>query len=135
MIVGCWTGFPKTKSDPGVGNLMRRLDLSEHGAASFVPICNAPLISCSGVMSPKEIAHEYRDGRKDQELGGARRSALVLNIIQGKTTVSKSCRQFDLPPSEIESCIDHAKAGMKNGLKAKPEDMREQYESQPKALQ
>jgi hypothetical protein len=30
-----------------------------------------PLISCSGVMFPMEVAHEYRDGRKDQALDGA----------------------------------------------------------------
>ena len=64
-----------------------------------------------------------------------RKSALVLDIIQGKTTVSESSRQFDLPPSEIESWIDQAKAGMENALKAKPEDIREQYETQLKALQ
>ena len=50
-----------------------------------------------------------------------RKSALVLDIIQGKTTVSESSRQFDLPPSEIESWIDQAKSGMENPLKAKPE--------------
>jgi transposase-like protein len=54
---------------------------------------------------------------------------LVLDIIQGKTTVSELSRQFDLPLSEIESWIDQAKAGMENVLKAKPEDIREQYES------
>jgi transposase-like protein len=43
-----------------------------------------------------------------------RKSALVLEIIQGKTTVSESSRQFDLSPSEIESCLDQAKAGMEN---------------------
>jgi transposase-like protein len=64
-----------------------------------------------------------------------RKLALVLDIIQGKTTVSESVRQFDLPPSEIESWIDQAKSGMENALKAKPEDIREQYESQLKALQ
>jgi hypothetical protein len=31
------------------------------------------------------------------------KSALVLDIIQGKTTISELSRQFDLPPSEIES--------------------------------
>ena len=31
-----------------------------------------------------------------------RKSALVLEIIQGKTTVSEASRQFDLAPSEIE---------------------------------
>ena len=35
-----------------------------------------------------------------------------MDIIQGKTTVSESSRQFDLPPSEIESWIDQAKAGI-----------------------
>jgi hypothetical protein len=32
--------------------------------------CNDPLISCSGVMFSTEIAHEYRDGRRDQALDG-----------------------------------------------------------------
>ena len=34
-------------------------------------LCNDPLISCSGVMFSTEIAHEYRDGRRDQALDGA----------------------------------------------------------------
>jgi hypothetical protein len=63
------------------------------------------------------------------------KSALVLDIIQGKTTVSESSRQFDLPPSEIKSRIDQAKSGMENALKVKLEDIREQYKSQLKALQ
>jgi len=33
--------------------------------------CNDPPISCSGVMFSTEIAHEYRDGRRDQALDGA----------------------------------------------------------------
>lgn len=57
-----------------------------------------------------------------------RKSALVLEIIQGKTAVSAASRQFDIPPSEIEDWIDQAKAGMENALKAKPEDVRAQYE-------
>src|SRR5690625_4166978 len=64
-----------------------------------------------------------------------RKSALVLEIIQGKTTVSEASRQFDLAPSEIEEWMDHAKAGMENALRAKPEDVREQYERQRKDLQ
>ena len=31
-----------------------------------------------------------------------RKSALVLEIIQGKTTVAEASRAYDLPPSEIE---------------------------------
>jgi transposase-like protein len=64
-----------------------------------------------------------------------RKSALVLEIIQGKSTIAEAARQFDLPPSEIEEWIDQGKAGMENALRAKPEDIRDQYERQLKDLQ
>ena len=64
-----------------------------------------------------------------------RKSALVLDIIQGKTTVSEAARQFDLSPSEIEEWVDQGTAGMENALRAKPEDIREQYERQLRDLQ
>ena len=48
-----------------------------------------------------------------------RKSALVLEIIQGKTTVAEASRQFDLTPSEIESWVDDAKRGMENALRAR----------------
>lgn len=64
-----------------------------------------------------------------------RKSALVLEIIQGKTTVAEACRQFDLTPSEIESWVEDGKRGMESALRAKPEDVREQYERQLKDLQ
>ena len=57
-----------------------------------------------------------------------RKSALVLEIIQGKTTISEASRQYDLTPSEVEEWVDQGKAGMENALRAKPEDIREQYE-------
>ena len=52
----------------------------------------------------------------------------MLEIIQGKTTVSEASRQFDLTPSEIESWVDEGKREMENALRAKPEDVREHYE-------
>ena len=64
-----------------------------------------------------------------------RKSALVLDIIQGKVTVSEASRQFGLPPSEIESWVEDGKRGLENALRAKPEDVREQYERQLKELQ
>jgi hypothetical protein len=64
-----------------------------------------------------------------------RKSALVLELFQGRTTESEAARHCDLPPSEIEGYVDQAKAGMENALKAKPEDTREQYESQLNPLQ
>ena len=64
-----------------------------------------------------------------------RKSALVLEIIQGKTTVAQASRQFDLTPSEIENWVEDGKRGMEKALRAKREDVREQYERQLKDLQ
>jgi len=64
-----------------------------------------------------------------------RKTALVMDIIQGKTTVSEAARAFDLAPSEIEEWVNDAKQGMENSLRAKPLDIREQYEKQLKELQ
>ena len=64
-----------------------------------------------------------------------RKSALVLEIIQGKTTVAEASRAFDITPSEIVTWVDEGKRGLENALRAKPEDVREQYERQLKELQ
>ena len=40
-----------------------------------------------------------------------RRSALVMEILQGKTTVAEASRSHALPPSEIETWIDEANHG------------------------
>ena len=64
-----------------------------------------------------------------------RKSALVMEILQGKTTVAEASRAYDLPPSEIETWIGEAKRGMENALCANPLDIREQYEKQIKQLQ
>lgn len=64
-----------------------------------------------------------------------RKSALVLEIIQAKTTVAEARRAHDLSPSEVEGWVDECKRGMENALRAKPEDVREQYELQLQQLQ
>ncbi len=64
-----------------------------------------------------------------------RKSALVLAIIQGKTTIAEASRHYDLTPSEVEEWVEQGKAGMENARRAKPEDIREQYERQLKDLQ
>ncbi len=63
-----------------------------------------------------------------------RKSALVREIIQGKTTVAEASRAYDLSPSEVEAWVDEGKRGMENALRAKPEDIREQYERQLQEL-
>jgi transposase-like protein len=64
-----------------------------------------------------------------------RKAALVLEIIQGKTTVAEASRSFDMPPSEIEDWVEEGKRGMENALRAKPLEIREEYERQLKELQ
>src|SRR5574343_689904 len=64
-----------------------------------------------------------------------RKSALVIEILQGKTTVVESSRAFDLSPSEIEGWVEVAKRGMENALRTNPLEMRDQYEKQLKELQ
>jgi len=76
-----------------------------------------------------------RDQEEVKRWTAKRKSALVLEIIQGKTTVSEASRAYDLMPSEIENWVDEGKRGMENALRAKPEDVREQYERQLRDLQ
>ena len=64
-----------------------------------------------------------------------RKAALVLDIIQGKTTVAAASRAHDLTRAEVEGWVDDAKKGMENALRAKPLEVREQYERQLKELQ
>jgi transposase-like protein len=64
-----------------------------------------------------------------------RKAALVLGIIQGKTTVAEASRSFDLTPSEVEEWIEEGKRGMENALRTKPLEVREEYERQLKELQ
>ena len=64
-----------------------------------------------------------------------RKAALVLEIIQGSTTVAEASRSFDMTPSEIEEWVDEGKRGMENALRTKPLEVREEYERQLKELQ
>ena len=64
-----------------------------------------------------------------------RKSALVLDIIQGKTTVAEASRAYDLSPSEVEGWVDDGKRGMENALRANPLDLKDQYARQITDLQ
>ncbi len=55
-----------------------------------------------------------------------RKTALVLGITQGKTTISEASRAFDLNPSEVEQWVNECKRGMENALRTKPiEEVKE----------
>ncbi len=75
---------------------------------------------------------ECDDRGEQQALDGTPEGGAVQ---QGKATISEASRQFDLQPSQIEEWVEHARAGEENAQKAKPEDMREEYEPQMKKCQ
>ena len=59
-----------------------------------------------------------------------RKTAVVMDIMKGKTTAAEVARQHDLTVSEDERWIDEAQKNMENGFKSRPRDIREQYESE-----
>jgi len=63
----------------------------------------------------------------------AKRKTMVLDIIQGKTTVSEARQAFDLPPPRW-SWVDEGKRRMENALRTKPLEIKEQYEKQLREL-
>lgn len=64
-----------------------------------------------------------------------RKTALVLEIIQGKTAVAEASRAFDLQPSELEQSVEEGKRGVENALRTNPLDVRQQYEKKLSDLQ
>ena len=63
-----------------------------------------------------------------------RKAALALDMIQGRTTVAAASRANAPTPAEVEGWVDDTKKGMENALRAKPLEVREQYERQLKEL-
>ena len=57
-----------------------------------------------------------------------RKTQVVLDILKGKTTVAEVARQHDLSPGEIERWMDEGISGMENSFRARPRNIREQYE-------
>ena len=51
-----------------------------------------------------------------------------MDIFKDKTTVAEVVRQHDLTVSEVEGWIEEAQRSMENGNRARPMDLREQYE-------
>ena len=74
-------------------------------------------------------------GPEVQRWTAKRKASLVIDVLKGKVTVAEVCRQHDLTPSDVERWIDEAQRGMENALRARPRDIREQYEGKVKDLQ
>ena len=135
------TGTPTNQKLPGTATLNSQSNFAWVGTAGLnsrptpaFHTCIDPEKFCSGIMNGRDT-FEHGHGRRCEAMAVRRKNALVLEIIQGKTTVAEASRHYDLTPSEVEEWVEQGKAGMENALRAKPEDIREQYERQLKDLQ
>ena len=63
-----------------------------------------------------------------------RRSALVLQILRGETTVSAAARKHGLKVVEVESWKEKFLAGAENALRSRPRDEEGQKEAEVKRL-
>jgi transposase-like protein len=64
-----------------------------------------------------------------------RKSALVMDIFQGKTSIAEASRAHDLPPCEIEGWVEDARKGTENALRSNPLDLKEHFEREIRKLQ
>ena len=63
-----------------------------------------------------------------------RKKELVLEILQGRTTVSAAARKFDLKPSQVEQWVDDASKAMEKALTGRPKDDKAEHEAEVKDL-
>lgn len=58
-----------------------------------------------------------------------KKADIVMDIFQGKSTVTEISRKYDLTPAAIEAWMEEARRGMENQLRARPKDIKEEYEA------
>lgn len=63
-----------------------------------------------------------------------RKAAVVLELIQGKTTPADVARQHDLTIAEVESWQDQFLAAGELRLRSNPRDVEQQFEAERKEL-
>ena len=63
-----------------------------------------------------------------------KKADLVMEIFQGKSTISELARKYDLTPATIEEWMEEARRGMENQLRARPKDIAAQYEEKIKEM-
>ncbi len=59
-----------------------------------------------------------------KQLTAKRKTALVVEIIQGKTTVAEANRIYALSPSENVGWVEDPKQGLEKALRANPLEIR-----------
>jgi transposase-like protein len=63
-----------------------------------------------------------------------KKANIVMDIFQGKTTITEVSRKYDLTPATIEEWMEDARRGMENQLRARPKDIAAVYEEKIKDM-
>jgi len=71
---------------------------------------------------------------KIKRMTAKRKAEIVMEIFQGKTSVSEVSRQYDLTPAQIEEWMEEARKGMENQLRDRPKDIAAMYEEKIKEM-
>ncbi|WP_197972054.1 DUF1153 domain-containing protein [Nitrosophilus labii] len=63
-----------------------------------------------------------------------KKAKIVMDIFQGKVTVTEVSRRYDLTSGEIEEWMEEARKGMENQLRSRPKDIAALYEEKIKEM-
>ncbi len=69
-----------------------------------------------------------------KQMTARKKAQIVMNIFQGKTTITEISRKYDLTPATIEEWIEDAQRRIENQLRARPKDIAAMYEDKIKEM-
>jgi transposase-like protein len=63
-----------------------------------------------------------------------KKANIVMDIFEGKTTITEVSHKYDLTPVTIEEWMEDARRGMENQLRVRPKDVATMYEEKIKEM-
>ncbi len=100
--------------------------------AMLLPSKLGPPVSRDSGMARRWMMSEIPDNV--QRWTAKRRSALVLRIIKGETSVQEAARRHGLTVAEVEDWIERFRLGAENALRSRPKDEEALKDEQIKKL-
>lgn len=84
--------------------------------------------------TPAQSPANELDAESPQRWTAKRKAALVIDILQGKTTASEAARQHALTLAEVDQWKDDFITQGTEALRSHPRDLAQQFESERKTL-
>lgn len=91
-------------------------------------------MSRSKYTHPEPHAELDADAESPQRWTAKRKAALIIDILQGKTTTAEAARQHALTLAEIEQWKDDFITQGTEALRSHPRDLAQQFEAREKTL-